>query len=333
MTVARGRALAAIGLIAACVGTNAAGQSPAPAIPPAAKVTLGADVVSLAMMPGSPYVAAGLADGQVAIWNGRDAAPALTFKPHAKSVLAVSATADGQAIWSVASDGSLGRTALTRDAKPAVTRLDTGTAPLRAAAFSFDGAMVVTGGDRGEIRVFDTATGALKQRLQGHRTEIHYLAMRPESPILASASAEADLRVWNIATGREQASVDSDLAFLALAFSPRDGALASGGVNRTVTLHDPVTMKPTGTFAVQKPRMVAALAWSPDGRSIAVGDLDDETLKKGGLQVVDAATRAVVVHLESGNVPAVAIVFARNSVVIAALGRDLRAWDLPLPPR
>jgi WD40 repeat protein len=334
MKINRGRVLATIALTAGLVGATLAAQSASTTtIAPAAKVTLGADITSLASLSGSPYVAAGLTNGQVVLWNGRDAEPGLTLKPHTTRVLALSATADGQGIWSVAADGSLGRTALTRDAQAVVKRLETGTAPLRAAAFSFDGAIVVTGGDRGEILVFDTTSGAVKHRLQGHRTELHSLAMRPESLILASASAETDLRIWNLATGREVLSIDSDVAFFALAFSPRDGTLASGGVNRRLTLHDPQTMKPTGTLDVQKPGMVAALAWSPNGRTIALGDLDDETLSKGGLRIVDAGSRTVLAFLETGGAPASAVTFVSGSVAIAALRRDLRAWELPPPGR
>ena len=329
MTTGRGYLGAAIGLTVMLAAPDAAAQPAPAAIAPAAKVTLGAEITSLAAMSGSLYVAAGLADGQVVLWNGRDAAPAITLKPHTTRVLAVSATADGQGVWSLAADGSLGRTALSRDAKAAVIRLDTGQAPLRAAVFSFDGGLVITGGDRGEIRVFETSKGTLKQRLTGHRTELHCLAMRPESLILASASAEADLRIWNLATAREVLSIDSDTAFFALAFSPRDGTLASGGVNRRLTLHDPETMKPIGTLALDKPRMVAALAWSPDGAAVAVGDLDDETLSKGGVRIVDAASRTVRSHLDTGGAPPSLITFVNASITIAALGRDLRAWELP----
>ena len=331
MTLDPGRLVTTVGLIAVLAAPNQATQPSPPAIAPAARVTLGAEITSLAMLTGSTYVAAGLADGQVVLWNTRDMTPGFTLKPHSTKVLAISATADGQAIWTVAADGSLGRTKLSRDATPSMTRLEPAAAPLRAAAFSFDGAVLVTGGDRGEIRVFETATGAVKHRLQRHRTEVHYLAMRPESLILASASAEADLRIWNVATGREVLAVDSDVAFFALAFSPRDGTLASGGVNRRLTLHDPETMKPVATVPVQKPRMVATLAWSPSGRAIALGDLDDETLSKGGLRVLDADTRTAIAQLDTGGQPTSAVTFATNYLVIAALGRDLRAWELPLP--
>jgi hypothetical protein len=60
-----------------------------------------------------------------------------------------------------------------------------------------------------------------------------------------------------------------------------------------------------------------------------VADLDDQTLSKGGVQVVDVAGHAVVATLDTGGVPATRLVFAGEGVVIAAVGRELRAWSLP----
>jgi len=84
-----------------------------------------------------------------------------------------------------------------------------------------------------------------------------------------------------------------------------------------------------GEVALSAPRMVAALAWSPDGRFIALGDIDDETLSKGGIQIVNAAGRAVVTSLDTGGAPAGALVFAGDGgMVVGIVGRDLRAWTL-----
>ena len=137
---------------------------------------------------------------------------------------------------------------------------------------------------------------------------------------MASASAEADLRIWDTAAGREIGSVDSDLSLFALGFSPRDGTLASGGVDRRLTLRDPSTFKPVGEVALPAPRMVAALAWSPDGRFIALGDIDDETLSKGGIRMIDAASRAVVATLDTGGRPTfgIAITDARRLLHVRA---------------
>jgi WD40 repeat protein len=246
-------------------------------------------------------------------------------------VLAVGSAPDGREVLSVASDGSLARTGTASGSAATMRRVDLGAVPTRAAAFSTDGAMLVTGGEFGEIRVFDTATSALRQQLRGHRTELQDLAVRPGSAIVASASAESDLRIWDTSTGRELGFVDSDLSIFALAFSPRDGALASGGVDRRLTLRDPATFKPTSELALQAPRMVASLAWSPDGRLLAVGDLDDLTLSKGGIQIIEAATRAVVAVLDTGGVPASRVAFvADGGMVVAILGRELHAWAIAL---
>lgn len=123
--------------------------------------------------------------------------------------------------------------------------------------------------------------------------------------------------------------VDSDLSVFALAFSPRDGTLASGGVDRRLTLRDSTTFKAVGELALRAPRMVATLAWSQNGRFIALGDIDDETLSKGGIEVVDATSRATVASLDTGRVPADALVFAGDiGMVVGIVGRDLRAWSV-----
>jgi WD40 repeat protein len=319
-------AASVVGVAGAAAPENQGGIS---AARHSAAVTLAADVTALAAINRSPNVAAGLADGHVVVWNGREAMPAVALKAHAAKVLAVGSTADGRELWSVGVDGSLSLTRIVAGAQPNSRRLDFGTAPTRAAAFSTDGAMLVTGGEFGEIRVFDAPSGALQRQLRGHRTELQFLAVRPASAIVASASAEADLRVWDAATGRQIRSVEGDLSLFALAFSPRDGTLAAGGVDRRLTLRDSTTFKAVSQVTLQAPRMVATLAWSPDGRFIAMGDIDDESLSKGGIQVFDASSRAAIASLDTGQVPAASVTFAGDGgMVVAAVGRDLRAWSI-----
>ena len=324
----RTTALVSAGIAAGCVVAAANGQAPVMSVAATATITLPANITSVTALNQSSSVAAGLADGQLAGWNGRDTTPAIILKAHKARVLAVAAGADGGEAWSVAADGSLSHTRIASGASPTSRRIELEVSTT-AAAFSADGSMLVTGGAFGEIRVFDTASGALRHKLNGHRTELQTLAVRPGSSIVASASTEADLRIWDTAAGREIGLVDGDLSLFALTFSPRNGTLASGGVDRRLTLRDATTFKPVGDRLLKAPKMVGTLAWSPDGRFIALGDVDDETLSKGGIQVIDAASRAVVASLETGNVPPDALVFAGDhGMVVAILGRDLRAWSV-----
>jgi WD40 repeat protein len=312
--MSRNLAFASIAAAALVGGAAAREQAQAGLVPLSASVTLPVDITSITAITGSSTIAVGLADGRVAVWGGEDKTAARILNPHGARVLAVGSTADGREVWSVATDGSLARTPLAPGGLSTARRLELGPARTGAAAFAADGSMLVTGAEFGEIRVFDTASGALRHQLRGHRTELQSVA---------------DLRLWDAASGRQIGLVEGDLSLFALGFSPRDGTLASGGVDRRLTLRNPTTFKALRQVVLKAPLMVGTLAWSQDGRFIALGDLDDETLSKGGLQVLDAGSRAVVARLDTGGVPAGGLAFLGDSrVLVAIVGRDLRAWTV-----
>ena len=308
-------------------GATAQTSSSGKPIASAVTVKMTADLTALSVVDDS-RVAVGLADGRVAIWNGRDSTT-IDVPAHKARVLAVGVTPDKQRVLSVASDGSFAESPMAKGAAGRTAHLDLGAAPTRAAMFSPDGASLMTGGEFGDVRVYDVESGKLRREMRGHRTEIQDLAFRPQSAFVASAGADADVRVWDGASGRAAGLVENDVSMFAIAFSPRDGTLASGGVDRRVTFRDPKAYAAAGVFILQAPKMVATLAWSPDGRLLAIGDLDDATLSKGGLQIIDASTRAVVAILDTGDAPASRIVFFGGGARLAAImGRELRVWNL-----
>ncbi|KAF2164646.1 hypothetical protein M409DRAFT_67767 [Zasmidium cellare ATCC 36951] len=64
----------------------------------------------------------------------------------------------------------------------------------------FDSDKILTGSDDTKINVYDTKTGALRTRLEGHEGGVW--ALQYEGDILVSGSTDRSVRVWNIKTGR-----------------------------------------------------------------------------------------------------------------------------------
>ena len=93
-----------------------------------------ADIISLAAVPGSPRVAAGLDDGHVAIWSPTEGATSLLLQPHKAGVIAVGTTLDGTGLVSVATDGTIARTPIAPGATSTAVTVNLGSAPPRAAA-------------------------------------------------------------------------------------------------------------------------------------------------------------------------------------------------------
>jgi len=64
----------------------------------------------------------------------------------------------------------------------------------------FDGDKILTGSDDTKINVYDTKTGALRNRLEGHEGGVW--ALQYEGNTLVSGSTDRSVRVWDIKSGR-----------------------------------------------------------------------------------------------------------------------------------
>ena len=95
-----------------------------------------------------------------------------------------------------------------------------------ALTFLADGACLASGNESGEIFLWDVATGIRVFSLEGHMKWITSLSASPRGPLLASASLDKTVRIWNTTSGECLHTYNVDTS--SLAFFPDGKRLAIG---------------------------------------------------------------------------------------------------------
>jgi WD40 repeat protein len=143
--------------------------------------------------------------------------------------------------------------------------------PVFDVAFSRDGTILASGNGKG-VTLWEVATGRSKASLD--RGLIRSVAFSPDGGLLASGSVYGFIRLWNMATYQEQATLGQhDGIAYALAFSPDGKILASAGQDGEVRLWDVATEDVIATIRIPQTQ-IWSVAFSPDGNLIASGSSD-----------------------------------------------------------
>ncbi len=138
-----------------------------------------------------------------------------------------------------------------------------------------NGQGILTGGDGRVVRLWDPAKGTLLASYPGHSAAVNAVAISPDGRMLASASADGEIRIADIGTpdvSRRLAKLTT--AVNALAFSPDGRRLVSGGGDKALTIWAVETGAAVRSLVGHK-GSVLAVAWSPDGRTIVYGGTDN----------------------------------------------------------
>jgi serine/threonine protein kinase/WD40 repeat protein len=232
----------------------------------------------------------------------------LRFSPDGLKLAGLRRGASVVHVWEVASGTPLMTLRLAR--------------PLSCFAWSPKGNLMALGYESGAIDICNIQSGELKTRLEGHETHVSSLAFSHQGDLLASASWDRTLRLWDVVRGKQAVVMRSHE--LDLHFSADDHLLAYAISGETCALLEVAT--PTGLRRL--PGGVAdGKFWnadfSPDARLLAVST-------SAGVEFWDVASGQEIGLLQTADCRTV--LFATNAT-LSILGTTLEGvfqWPLEI---
>ncbi len=152
---------------------------------------------------------------------------------------------------------------------------------------------------------------------------INSIAFSPNNPLLASASADSTIQLWNLNTNTLQATLRGHTSnVLNVAFDPNGSLLASGSADGTVRLWNPSTETLQATLEAHTSD-VLSIAFNSDGSLLASGSAD------GTVRLWNPSTETLQATLEAHMDSVLDVAFSPDGLLLASASDDglVGLWD------
>jgi WD40 repeat protein len=228
-------------------------------------------VLAVAISPNGKTVFSAGDDNLIRSWDAETGKLQDTFKGHDDMVVSLAVTRDGKTLVSGGRDKSIRLWNLqAKNEPPRIIPRHLGDSD--ALALSKDGTRIATAGINNTIRIFEAASGK-ELLVDGPQAGLAGLTLSRDGKFIAAVTAPGIVYLWNAASGKLLRDWSTGhVGEITLGFTPDGQSLVTAA--ETIRFWDPQTGKQRFELpppaALRSPH-VLSLAFSPDGKMLAVG--------------------------------------------------------------
>lgn len=279
------------------------------------------NVLAVTFHPAHDILAAGMADGDIWIYQIRSATPLLVCRGHTDAVWSLAFHPDGNILASCSDDQTI--CLWDMDTGACIRRLLGHKNRVRSIAFSPDGELLVSGGEDQVLRIWQVESAQCLMTFSGHTERIWSVAFHPDGGIVASGSTDKTIRLWDIRQQRCIALLQGHTDWVrSVAFSPDGSSLASGSDDKSIRIWSMETGTCLKVLEGHQMR-IWYLTYSAEGNFLASGGED------GVIRIWRGTTGDClrVLHEHTQGVRALAFNMDGSLFVSGGEDQTLRVWD------